>query len=163
MVHRTPFSQPGDHDVRQEGHLLTEPTSREQIYAKTREDLLKRQLSNNENFDRSILTLSSAALALTVAFIRGISAINSISLLILSWVALVCAILSTILSYLASQRGIARQLELAERYYLKNDEDALNERNFPAILNEILGYLSAISFVAGIILLLVFFGINAKP
>ena len=142
---------------------MTEPTSREQIYAKTREDLLKRQLSNNENFDRSILTLSSAALALTVAFIRGISAINSISLLILSWVALVCAILSTILSYLASQRGIARQLELAERYYLKNDEDALNERNFPAILNEILGYLSAISFVAGIILLLVFFGINAKP
>ncbi len=148
--------------VRQEGIPLVEQLAREQIYAKTREDLLKRQLSNNENFDRSILTLSSAALALTVAFIRGMPEIHCVSLLVLSWIALVSSILTTILSYLASQRGIARQLELAERYYLKNDESALNAKNFPALLNEILAYLSATCFVAGIILLLAFFGINAK-
>ena len=31
-----------------------EEKTRQELYQKTREDLLKRQLSNNENFDRSI-------------------------------------------------------------------------------------------------------------
>ncbi len=141
--------------------MTTEPTNHE-IYAKTREDLLKRQLSNNENFDRAILTLSSAALGLTVSFIRGLEKPIYVSILVLSWVALVLSVISTIVSYLASQKAIGRQLEIAERYYLQGDESARNLRNFPAQLNEILAYVSAICFVLGIILILAFFGINSK-
>ncbi|MBL8854467.1 MAG: hypothetical protein JNK57_10915 [Planctomycetaceae bacterium] len=134
----------------------------QELYQKTRDDLLRRQLSNNENFDRSILTLASGALALTITFINGDRELHCFPMLVLSWIGFIVAIVSTILSYIASQRGIDKQLELAERYYLKQDDGALNATNLPAKINEILGYVSATSFILGIIFLLIFFGTNLK-
>ncbi len=134
--------------------------TRQEIYQKTREDLLKRQLSNNENFDRSILTLSSAALALSVAFLRSSTLHNCFPILIFAWVGFVAAIVFTITSFLASQKGISLELEKAERYYLKNDEKAIEEINSAAILTDRLAYASAIAFVFAIIFLLIYFAIN---
>jgi len=45
---------------------------REEIYAETRKDLLTRQLSNSEKFDGAILTLSTAALGVSLTFIKDI-------------------------------------------------------------------------------------------
>jgi len=137
-----------------------EETSRNELYQKTREDLLKRQLSNNENFDRSILTLSSAALALSVAFLRGANSHNCFPILVLAWVGFVATIIMTVVSYLASQTGIARQLDLAERYYLKNDDSALAAKNCAADWTDRCAYASATSFVLAIILLLIYFAMN---
>lgn len=131
-----------------------------ELYQKTREDLLKRQLSNNENFDRSILTLSSAALALSVTFMKSGSSHHCFALLLLAWIGFVLSIISTIVSFLTSQRGILRQLELAENYYLKNDESALTARNSAAEWTDRLAYVSATSFVFGIFFLLVYFSSN---
>ena len=142
---------------------MTEGPNRQELYAKTREDLLKRQLSNNENLDRSILTLSSAALGLSVPFIRGLPRIDCPTLIILSWLSFVVAIIATICSYHVSQHGIGKQLDIAERYYLKEDDSALDTKNHAAKWNENLAYVSTICFVLGIILLLVFFGVNATP
>ncbi len=44
---------------------------RQALYAKTREDLLARNLSNSEKFDAAILTLSMAALGVSFTLIRG--------------------------------------------------------------------------------------------
>ncbi len=138
---------------------MSEP-SRGELYQKTREDLLKRQLSNNENFDRSILTLASAALALSVTFLNGTGAHGCFALLVLSWIGFVLAIVITIISYLTSQHGISRQLELAERYYLKNDDSALTATNLAAAWTDRCAVSSAVSFVIAIILLLTYFAIN---
>ena len=137
-----------------------ESPSRSELYQKTREDLLKRQLSNNENFDRSILTLSSAALALSVTFLKVGRTHNCFVILVFAWTGLVISIIVTVVSYLTSQQGIARQLELAEQYYLNGDEASLSARNRYAEWTDRFAYVSAISFVAGIILLLVYFSNN---
>ena len=64
---------------------------RQKLHAETRNDLLKRQLSNSENFDRSVLSLSSGLLAASIAFIKpaaGASGIGHAAILAWSWVAL---------------------------------------------------------------------------
>ena len=135
--------------------------TRAELYQKTREDLLKRQLSNNENFDRSILTLSSAALALSVTFMKGGgSTHNFFALLVLAWVGFVFSIIVTIMSYLTSQQGITRQLNLAESYYLENNEDSLTARNLWAEWTDRFAYISATVFVFGIVMLLAYFSNN---
>lgn len=142
---------------------MTQQDTRNDLYAKTREDLLKRQLSNNENFDRAILTLSSAGLATSVAFLRGMDAESGTCFLVLSWIALVLAIVATLVSFQTSQAGISRQLELAEDYYLKQNDSALTATNRWANITDQLARWSAVCFILGIILLLCFFGSNLQP
>jgi len=137
-----------------------EEMSRNELYQKTREDLLKRQLSNNENFDRSILTLSSAALALSVAFLQVGTSHNCFPMLVLAWVGFVVSIISTVISYLTSQKGILRQLDLAEKYYQQNEESALTAENHAAAWTNRCAYISVTAFVLAIILLLIYFAIN---
>jgi hypothetical protein len=133
---------------------------RQELYQNTREDLLKRQLSNNEKLDTAILTLSSAALALSVNFLNGSFTDNLFCLLILAWLCLLSAISITLVSYHTSQAGIEKQLTLAERYYLRNDQSALTERNGPAEMTDRLAYASTIAFVLGVLLLLIYFATN---
>lgn len=136
---------------------------RKQMHDAHRAELLKRQLSNSENFDRSILTLSSAALGLSVAFIKSIVDVPEachLWLLIASWCCFAFAIISTLLSYHVSQWGIGRDLALSERYYLKQDDEARNEKNHFATWNDWLGYASAVLFVVGIVALILFASVN---
>jgi hypothetical protein len=44
----------------------------QELYERYRDELLKRQLSNSENFDKAILTLSSAGLALYLTAIEHV-------------------------------------------------------------------------------------------
>jgi hypothetical protein len=137
-----------------------EAQERKQLYLQARADLLVRQLSNNEKLDAAILTLASAALALSVTFLSGGFSSNYLYLLVLAWLCLCLAIISTLVSFHSSQLGIARQLVLAERYYLDNDETALTEKNVSAELTEKLAYGSTVLFVLGVCLLLAYFGCN---
>ncbi len=130
-------------------------------YDKAYQDLLKRQLSNNENFDKGILTLASGGLALTVAFLGNVHAVTGIALLIICWLSLFVSVLSTLGSYLASQQGIKIQKGLLQRYHVQRDDSALEERNRAAEVNEILAWVSAVGFAVGILFLLLFFGINS--
>jgi cbb3-type cytochrome oxidase subunit 3/cell division protein FtsL len=135
---------------------------RQELYQSTREDLLKRQLSNNEKLDTAILTLSSAALALSVTFLNGSFTDNHFCLLILAWLCLLSAIAITLVSYHTSQAGIEKQLTLAERYYLNSDESALTERNGPAEMTDRLAYASTLAFIFGVLLLLIYFATNVN-
>jgi hypothetical protein len=133
------------------------------VYQKCREDLLKRQLSNTENFDRSILTLSSSTLGLTLTFIRNVTHIEEahyIGLLLLSWGLLAAAIVVTLSSFLVSQAGTETQLIYAEEYYLNGRDEYGKKRNVFARINKILGYISAAIFVVAMILLVAFVWIN---
>ncbi len=136
---------------------------RKLLYEKFREDLLKRQLSNNENYDRALLTLASAALGTSVVFLRGMESIVFPLAMVLSWLSFVAAIVVTLVSYITSQDGIALQLDIAERYYLKGEEEAYDEVNSSAVWTDRLPLISAGTFVLGILLLLLFFGLNISP
>jgi hypothetical protein len=132
---------------------VTEDVERQKLYADCRNDLLKRQLSNSENFDRSVLSLSSALLAGSIAFIRpsGVGAgTDHAAILGWSWVALGAAIMITMVSFLVSQMAIARQLEFADDYYRRKQDGALTATNDPAKWTERLNILAGAAFLAGV-------------
>ena len=85
---------------------MSDMSERVRIYEKTRDDLLQRQRANSENFDKSILSLSSAGLGLTISFISNIVDLSSavyLFLLYITWILFGVSIINTIVSFLVSQ------------------------------------------------------------
>ena len=100
-----------------------------ELYIKQDEELSKRDLSNVENLDKAILSLSSAGLGLSLAFIRNVVPLaqaNHVWVLHVSWLIFVLS------DYLYPTRRISsvnarldKQREFNEKYYLEDDEDAV--------------------------------------
>lgn len=127
---------------------------RKKLFAELKGELYKRQLSNSDNFDKAVLAYSSAGLALSLGFLKDFVPLAKAGykyLLFTSWALFVLAVIITIISFLVSQQGIAKQLKLSERYYLEHDETALAERNVWASATEIIPFIAGISFVAALI------------
>jgi hypothetical protein len=134
-----------------------------EIYNSRRDELLKRQLSNSENFDRAILTVSTAMLGFSLAFVKDIVNIETAQLsiaLYLSWVSFILAIFSTLSSFLVGQGEINRELKRAERYYLEGDESAYKKSTETKQVTECLNFSSAFFFFTGLLLICIFVGIN---
>ena len=103
-------------------------------YLKERDELLKRELSNSQLFDKAILALSSAGLGFSLAFIRkGFSLVEAIQVYLLysSWILFAVAIASTLISFFTGQCAIKKQLKLNESHYLENKEKPSNSENKP--------------------------------
>ncbi|MDI9332231.1 MAG: DUF4236 domain-containing protein [Alphaproteobacteria bacterium] len=138
---------------------------RKKVHADLKAELFKRQLSNSDNFDKAILTYSSAGLALSLGFLKDfipITRADASWLLFLSWVLFVVAVVVTLASFISSQRGITRQLEINERYYLQLDDTALSAKNFFARFTDCLGYVAGAAFVVAIACSTIFVSINLE-
>ena len=134
-----------------------------EVYLKEEEELSKRDLSNVENLDKAILSLSSAGLGLSLVFIRNVvelAAATHVWLLHLSWLMFVLAITSTLLSYLFGQRALDRQRELIEKYYLEGDEDAGQQTSLASRMTRFLSYVSVFSYIAAVVCTAIFIGLN---
>jgi hypothetical protein len=141
---------------------------REQLYTQTREELLRVQLANAENYDKTILSLSTAALGFSLVFIKDIVPVIIGSwLLILSWWLFILAIIINIFSYIKSFFIIERQLKDVEKYYnykssKKDKEECLENSekgcNFIIWLNTISGGFC----ILAIIVTVIFASINLK-
>jgi len=139
--------------------------ARQNAFASYQAELFRRQLSNCENFDKAILTYASGALALSLGFLKDFIPLSRAALptlLHLSWFAFASCILVTVTSYLISQRGINRQLQLAERYYLNGEEQALREVNHAAAATEWFNLASGVLFCIAVVLTTIFVSANAK-
>lgn len=137
---------------------------RQRLYEKTRDDLLKRQLSNSENFDKAILSVSTAALGFSLAFLKDFVVLEHARcgwLLNASWGLFVWAIVATIVSLLVSQRGIMEQLEKAEGYYLRGDESHLT-RGFYAKATDWINGAAGVLFILGVFVTTLFVSLNVE-
>jgi len=144
---------------------MTELNERQKLYSELRGRLLENQLSNSENFDKAILSLSSAGLGISLTFIRtfvDVSCPSWLVILKISWVLFVLAIISTLFSFLTSQKGIDTQLSNAEKYYLEGKEDYFNKKNIFAELTNILNVLSALLFVFAVVVTVFFVSFSVK-
>jgi uncharacterized membrane protein len=138
---------------------------RKKVYADLKAELFKRQHSNSDNFDKAILTYSSAGLALSLGFLKDFIPITLASaswLLFSSWILFIVAVVVTLFSFIASQQGIKRQLEINERYYLRLDDAALSEKNFFARFTDYLGHIAGVAFVVAIACSTIFVSINLE-
>lgn len=102
------------------------------LYAKHVAQAWADQQASSDAFDSNLLTFSSAALGLSIAFIKDIVPLEHAEWLwdlYLSWAAFGACILVTIASYQVSvQAQIAHTAVLAD-YYLRGDEKALTRRS----------------------------------
>lgn len=148
-------------DTPQEQDPLAE---NKKLLAETRTDLFKRQLSNAENYDKAILSLSTVFLGFSFAFLKDFVPPDQAEWLCLlygSWVVLTAAVLTTILSFWVSQRAIDAQIKRAEGYYLHN-EPYPQRKSLTARLTDWLNAASGISFVLGISLTTGFVLVNIE-
>lgn len=132
---------------------------RHELFGKYREDILRRQLSNTENYDKAVLSLSTAFLGFSMAFLKDfVSYKNAICALLLpvSWALFCLSIVATIASFFISHKGLATQLKHAEKYYLENDPAYLTKKNHAATLTELVNYGSAFSFILAITTTIIF-------
>ncbi len=135
----------------------------EKIYDEYRRELLKRQLSNTENYDKAIFSLSSSGLALSLTAIKFITPLKTASCLLLieiSWILFFCAISSSLIAYVVGNHAITRQLSIAEDYYIKGLVKAQTEKNNAAKCNSILNYANGVFFICAILLTIGFIIIN---
>jgi hypothetical protein len=125
-------------------------------------EIRKRQLSGSENFDKSILTLSSAGLGLSVGFLKDVNLDAAVLgwALYTSWAMFTAATASTMLSFLVSGKALEWQETLATRAYLKGDDKAYDEENRWDKVTRGLNACSAAAFIAALVLTTVFISAN---
>ena len=136
---------------------------RQRLHDELRDELFRCQLSNSQILDKSILSLSSAGLGFSLVFIKNVVSLDKAShlwLLYCSWGVFILAIVCTLVSFLTSQQGIKKQLELNAEYYLKNNEEVINERNLPDQITTVLSYISVGCYIAAVSLTAGFIALN---
>jgi hypothetical protein len=137
-------------------------TEKRKLLAETRADLLQRQLSNAENYDKAVLSLSTAFLGFSLAFIKDIVPIRQAQWLYFlygSWWALAGSVICTIVSFWVSQYAIDVQLGKSEDYYLRDDDSAL-QKTRSAKITDWVNYASGSLFILGVLLTTIFVNMN---
>ncbi|MEZ0150394.1 MAG: hypothetical protein AB9Q19_13940 [Candidatus Reddybacter sp.] len=118
------------------------------------EEINKRMLSNNEAFDKAILSLSSAGLGLSLTFFKFVVPADKachIDLLERGWYFFLGAIVSTLISFVVSQQAQKKEIEHAEKYYLEGLDEYGNKNNPASNLTEALNILSGILFIVALV------------
>lgn len=144
---------------------MSDVDERKNLHAQLKAELFKRQLSNSENFDKSVLSYSTAALGFSIGFLKDFVPVTKATyawLLYGSWTAFVVSVVVTISSFLVSQKGISRQLKINESYYLERKDEALRDTNCWARATDALNLLSGIAFVLGVVCTTVFVALNLE-
>jgi len=137
-----------------------------EMFDSFRDELLKRDLSNTENYDKSILTLSAAALGLSLTAIRFIVPLETAEhlwLVIWGWILLLGSIFSSLAAFFVSNKAIEIQIHHAEDYYIRCVAEAFNKKNVYLKINSILNNATGLMFAVAITAIVAFVTLNITP
>lgn len=149
---KTPSSRPQAEEAT--AHRLLEDYRRE---------ILKRELSNTESYDKAILTLSSAALGFSITasgFLIPAEGPVFSAFLIFGLFFLCLSVTISLLAFWVSNKALERYLRGAESYYLENDLDSFNSPNIYDQVNKISNIASGVIFVSAMFMIVAFFLAN---
>jgi hypothetical protein len=121
-----------------------------------RTSLIGALLDQAGSYDKWVLTLASGSLGLSLTFIEKIvphPEVSTINILISAWSFLGFSILMTLLSFLFSQRACLKNIQIIEN---KLNKVEVNNNNIFTTMTGMLNWLSMISFLTGIALLIAF-------
>ncbi len=138
----------------------------QKMFSERRKELIDRQLSNSEGQDRSILTLSSSGLVLSVSFIRFVVELDGAVyswLLFASWSFFALAVVSTIFSYLVGQKAINDSIDISYKYYIEDDDNYENVIPLSSKINDKVNLLSSITFMFAVVSIAAFITLNINP
>jgi hypothetical protein len=135
-------------------------STRQRLYEHTKNELISKQIANSTTYDNSILTLSSAFLGLSIAFIKDVVAPISNAILLYAlysaWICFCLAIIFTIISFMIGQASLKSLLESAELYYIKGDPKAIENSSKVSRRIDIANYINGVMFVLGTTLIVFF-------
>jgi len=106
-----------------------------------------------DDFDKSILTYSAAALGLSITFIQNIVVQDHAKHLFFlygAWVLFTSAILFTVVSFKISSRAQYKHLEHCKKYYIDRKDEFLGKKNWWNVANEVATSLAGLSFALGV-------------
>ena len=144
---------------------MSENAKNRELFGAIRDHLNKADLSNAEQFDKAILTLSTGGLGFSIALIKFViplqAAINTI-LLRLSWICFVFAIVLTVISFMTARAAIRDTRMYALKYYMEMDDDYGDKVSPYSRATYWLNIFSGSIFVLAVILTITFVSFNAN-
>ncbi len=133
--------------------------TRLELYQEHRKQAWQDIQTSTDQFDRSLLTLSSGALALSLAFIKDLVPLKDavgVYWLYSSWVSFAACILVTLGSFLISVQAQKTHLIYYYKYYIEKDEKYLHRQS---CWSRTLGWCSvsgAVLFFTGLLCTMIF-------
>lgn len=122
-----------------------------QTYLDERDLLIDAEREAARTFDKCMISLSGAALGLSITFVRYIApSPRCILLLCIAWLCFSLAVIVTLSSFLTAQSAIRKQRDILDEYY----EDEVSEkekRNRWATATKCLNVTSIVLFICGVV------------
>lgn len=133
------------------------------VYYQVFDQLERARQSAFEQFDKAILTLSSGGLGLSLAFLKDVVKTRppvGEPILVVSWVLFAVSILSTLVSFLFSERAIVDHQEFARRYYLESNQEYRDKVSCYSTATKIANLIAAFMFLSAVVLSIIFVSTN---
>lgn len=134
-----------------------------QVYLDERKSLSDAIKETSQQFDKAILTLAAGALALSLTYTRDIVQTLkpwTLGMLYSSWIAFTSSILSTLISFFASQKTCYRQIEIMQEEFIEEKPTETDKENPYKKWTVRLNIISISLFVLGVIFLIIFSSVN---
>jgi hypothetical protein len=146
---------------------MAEKTRAEELHDEYRKKVWEDTKSGTENFDKYLLTFSSGALGLSLAFIKDIAPIGHsvwIPSLLASWVAFLLCILVTLVSFRISILALEGMVPHLNDFYLNNNAAAFDKHreNWLTKAVEWFAWAGIILFVCGVFFTMMFVYANIR-
>jgi len=115
-------------------------------------------VKSQEQYDKTVITLSTGALGLSFVFIKDVVDVkvaSNINFLTGAWICFALSVLSVLLSFLASKYALDRAIVAEDN----NEEIGIDRADS---ITTILNWLSAAFFIVGLVFMIVFVKLNLK-
>jgi hypothetical protein len=146
---------------------MTEKTRAEELHDEYRKKVWEDTKSGTENFDKYLLTFSSGALGLSLAFIKDVAPIGHavwIRSLFASWLAFLLCILITLISFRISILALEAMVPHLNDFYLNSNAEAFDKHreNWLTKAVEWCAWTGIILFVCGVFFTMMFVYANIR-
>lgn len=115
--------------------------------------------SSTDSFDQSLLTLSSGALGLSLAFIKDIVPFKEAvwsKTLYASWISFAVCVVLTVFSFRLSIAAQGKHLEYLAKYYLERRQEYFNKRSVYSKVLSVFTWLASAFFLIGLVCTVLF-------
>jgi len=146
---------------------MAEKTRAEELHDEYRQKVWEDTKSGTENFDKYLLTFSSGALGLSLAFVKDVAPFGQavwIPSLFVSWVAFLLCILVTLISFRISILALEGMLPHLNEFYLNSNAEAFDKHRESWLTKAVewLAWAGIILFICGVFFTMMFVYANIR-